>query len=156
VRHFPAAEFERDFDFHVFAEESDGMHDFDAEVMGINPGAKLDFLDGGGVLVFAGFLFALGLFVAEFPEVHEAADGGIGVGRNLDEVHAVDAGHIQGFVKGKNTQLFVVLDDADFPGTNLAVDPDKRSGRRTWSERATQGTLVGCSMTIFFSINYCP
>ena len=65
VGHFPAAKFEGDFDLHVFAKKIYSVCKFDAQVMGINTRAELDFLDGGSVLVFARFFFLFGLFVPE-------------------------------------------------------------------------------------------
>jgi hypothetical protein len=95
-------------------------------------------------MVLAGFFFLLGLFVAELAEVHQAADGWNGVGGNFNEIHSLGAGEIEGFAERQDAQLIMIRsDDPDFAGTNLAVDPDKGSGRRrTWSKRATQDTPV--------------
>ncbi len=72
---------------------------FDTQVMGINARAELHFLDGGSVLVFFGFLLLLGEFITELAEVHQTADGGNGVGRNLDEVHSMGAGQVDGIIQ---------------------------------------------------------
>jgi len=53
VGHFPAAELEHDLDLHVFAEEINGVGQLDAEVMRVNLGAELDFLDLVCVLMLA-------------------------------------------------------------------------------------------------------
>ena len=59
VRHFAAAEAQRDLDFHLLAEEVDGMAQFNPEIVRIDRRAELDFLDLVGVLVLFGFLFLL-------------------------------------------------------------------------------------------------
>jgi hypothetical protein len=129
VGHFAATEFEGDFDFHVFAQEINGMHELDAQVMGINARAELDFLDGGGVLVFARFFFLLGQFVAELADLHQAAHGRVGRGRNFHEVNAMLAGDHEGIVQEEDAEIFVVsINDADFAGADFAVDPEVRGG----------------------------
>ena len=126
VGHFAAAELEHNLDLHVFAQKIDRVAQFDAEVVWINFGAELDFLDLVGVLVLAGFLVLLGLFVAKFAEIHEPADGRDGVGGDLDEVHALGAGAIQGIAERKYAQLIVIRsDDPHFAGTNFTVYPDE-------------------------------
>ena len=74
VGHFAAAEFQDHLDLHVLAQEIDGVAQLDAEIMRVNLRAELDFLDLVGVLVLAGFLVLLGLFVAELAEIHQPAD----------------------------------------------------------------------------------
>ncbi len=95
--------------------------------------------------MFLGFFILFRLFVPEFAKVHEAADGRDGVGGDLDEVHAVDAGQIEGIAEAENAKLFAVrCDYADFAGTDFPIYPVGRTGegRRTWRKRATQDTLV--------------
>ena len=131
VRHFPAAEFEHDLHLHVLAQKIDRVLDFDAEVVRVNARTQLDFLDDGGVLVLFGFLFLLGLFVAEFAEVHEPADRRHGGGGDFHEIHAVLARQGQRLVEGNDAELFAIhSDDPDFAGADFAIDPDKRIGRK--------------------------
>ena len=71
------------------------MLKFHAEIVRINGGAKLDFLNFGGVLMLARFLIFLGLFVAEFAEVNEPANRRGSVRGNLDEIDALLPGQVQ-------------------------------------------------------------
>lgn len=146
VGHFASAELEGDFHLHIFAKKINRVFDFDSQIVGINFGAELNLFDLVGVLMFLGFLVALGLLVAVFAEVHHAADGRCGVGRNFDEIHAGGAGQVQSIAERQYTELFAVAPDyPDFAGTDLPVYSDEWTGRRrrTWRKRATQDTLVG-------------
>jgi len=106
------------------------------------------------MLMLLGFLFLLGDFVAVFAEIHEPADGRHGGRGDFDEIHAVLAREIHRIGQRQDAKLVAVhSDDADFAGADFAVDPDERSRRGiTWGERAAQDTLVGCNMTLIFSI----
>jgi hypothetical protein len=57
-------------------------------------------------------------------------------------------------VQRDDAELFAVnANDPDFAGADFAVDPDKRSRRKSaWGIRAAQDTLVGCSITVVFRI----
>ena len=105
--------------------------------------------------MFFGFLFFLGDFVAVFPEIHEAADGRDGGGRNFDEVNGVLPGKIQRLGERDDAVLVSVHpDDADFAGTDFAVDPDERGGRGiAWRKRAAQATLSGWDLKFKYCIN---
>jgi hypothetical protein len=130
VRHFPAAEFERDLHLHVLAQKTSRMLDLDAEIVRINAGTQLDFLDDGGVLVLFGILLLLGLFVAELADFNETADGRRGVGRDFNQVNSLLPRQGQRLVEGNDAELFFPHDDADFAGADFAVDPEERIGRR--------------------------
>ena len=88
VGHLAAAELEHDLHLHFFAEEIDGMGQLHAEIVQLDFRAELDFLHLVGVLMFFGFLFLLVLLVAILAEVDHATDGRLGVGGDLDKVHA--------------------------------------------------------------------
>ena len=144
--HFTAAKLEGDLDLHVLAEEIHGMHDLDAEIVRIDARAQLDLLDGGGVLVLAGFLLLLGQLIAELADFDDAADRRDGVGGNLDEIHAVLAGQVQRLIEGKNAELLALRpDDAHFAGADFAVDAHLRrvGGVALGRKRAAQATLSG-------------
>ena len=130
MRHFPAAELERDLDLHVLAEEADGVLEFYAQVMRINLRAELHLFDPVGMLVLPGFLLALGLLVAELAVVHQPAYGGRGVRGDFDQVHAIGASLREGLAQGQDPKLFAVgPDDPDLAGTDFPVNPDERTGR---------------------------
>src|SRR2546423_12111459 len=82
--HFAAAKFQSHFYLHVLAEKVDGVPDLNAQVMRIDLGAELNFLNFVGVLMLPGFLVALGLFIAELAKINQAADRWHRVGRDLD------------------------------------------------------------------------
>jgi hypothetical protein len=65
----------------------------------------------------------LRLLVLELAVVEDAADGRVGVRRDLDEVQALFAGHLERLLDGDDTEfLTLVVDDEDFPDTNPFVD----------------------------------
>jgi hypothetical protein len=96
--------------------------------------------------VLLGVLVFLRLLVTELAVIDEPADRRSGVGRDLNKVNALGAGHVDGFAELKNAKLAAVLtNNPDFAGTDFSIYPDEWTGgiRRTWGERAAQGTLNG-------------
>ena len=129
--HFASAEFEGDFHLHILAKEINRVLDFDAEIMRINLRTELDLFDLIGVLMFLGFFVALGLLVAEFPEVDEPTHWWSRIGCDFDQIDTGGAGHVESITESQNTELFAVGPDyPDFAGTDLPVYPNERSGRR--------------------------
>ena len=129
--HFTSAEFEGDFHLHILAEKINCVLDFDAEIVRIDLGAELDLFDFRRVLVLLGFFVAFGLFVAELAEIHQAANGRVGIRRDLDQVHPIGSRHVQGVPETQHPQLLAIHpDDTDLPGTDLPIYPDERTGRR--------------------------
>lgn len=104
--------------------------------------------------MFFGFLFFLRLLVAKFSEIHQPANGRRRRRGDFDEINAVLPREVQRLGQRDDAQLTVVnSDDAHFAGADFAVDPDERGGRIiAWRKRAAQDTLVGCGITIIFSI----
>ena len=81
--------------------------------------------------MFSRFFFPFGLFVTELANLYQPSNRRGGRGRNLDQVHAVLPRQLQGIVQRQDTEVFVVsVYDADFAGTNFAVNPKMRGGRR--------------------------
>ena len=111
VGHFASAEPERDFHLHLFAEEIDGMTQFDPEIVPVDLRTELNLFDFVGVLMLAGLLVLLGLLVAILAEIDQPADGWGGGGSDLDQVNTLGASQINGIGQRENAQL-------------LAVDPD--------------------------------
>jgi len=70
------------------------------------------------------------------------------------------AREVQGVGERDDAELLTVNpDDADFTGTDFAVDADERGGRGiAWGKRAAQGAgstgtvLVGCGISLKFRI----
>ena len=149
MRHFPAAEFEGHLDLHVLAQKTDGVFDFDPQVVGINFWAELDFLYLGRVLVLLGFLVPLGLLVAILTVIHQSADRWVGGGCDFDQIHGVGPGHGQRFAQREDPKLFAIITDHSvFAGTDFPIYPDERTGWRrvTCRNWATQDTLVGWNL----------
>jgi hypothetical protein len=57
-------------------------------------------------LGFASFLALLLLFVEEFSQVHHLANGGIGIGCNLNQVQFGFTGNFLGFFYGYYSNVF--------------------------------------------------
>src|SRR5664279_2721154 len=95
--------------------------------------------------MLARLLLLFGHLVTVFADLNDAADRRHGVRRNFHEIHAMLAGQVERVVQRIDAQLFAIRpDDADFAGTDFAVDPDERGGRGVaWGKRATQATLSG-------------
>ena len=74
-------------------------------------GAQADFLDLYFGLGFARLALFLFLFVKEFAEIHDAADGRCGVGGDLHQVELRLLGHSQGFTSGDHTHVFTCCTD---------------------------------------------
>ena len=144
--HFTAAETEGHLDLHFLAQEIDRVTQFNAEIMGVDRGAKLDFFNPIGVLVFFGFLLALRLFVAVLAVIDESANRRGGIRGHFDEIDTLLAGHGQSVSQGDDAQLLTLgSDQSDFASTDFPVNPNERTGRRriTRRERAAQDTLFG-------------
>ena len=101
------------------------MVQFHPEIMRIDLRAELHLLHLVGVLVLFGFLVLLGLLVTELAVIDDAADWGVGVGGNLDEIHRKRLCLTNRFGQWENSQLLAVqTDDTDLTGADLPVDLD--------------------------------
>ena len=133
------------------------MLQFHREVVRVNIRTELHFLDLVGMLMFARFLFLLGLFVAILAKIHQTTDGRRGVGRDFHQVHPLVSRQSDGFAQGQNPQLLLVrVDDAHLAGADFPVDTRKRRRRRkgTGRERATQEALTGWNMFMYASNDF--
>src|SRR5690606_16283508 len=126
VRHLAAPEAERRLDLHFLAEEVDRVGKLRLEVVRIDGRAELDLLDLARVVVLAILLLPFLLLVLVLAEIDDPADGRIGIGSNLNEVHAAGSGEIQGVSEGEYPQLLAVIShDPDFAGADLAVNSNR-------------------------------
>jgi hypothetical protein len=73
--------------------------------MGINVNPKLDFLHLADRVFL--FLFLLRQVVAEFPEIHDTADGRLGIGSDLDKIQSEGAGSPDRLVQAHDAELFI-------------------------------------------------
>jgi hypothetical protein len=74
------------------------------------------------VLVLSLLLFALALLELELAIVHQLADGGLCLGRNLHQIQTALFRNFQRFCRGHDTKLLTVItDEADFLIADLFV-----------------------------------
>ena len=106
----------------AFLEEADGVFELEVIVVVVGLRTETDFLnndfDGLGFL----FLLVLFLLVEELLVVKDFADGGLGVGRDFNEVEFLLVGHSQGLLNGVDALLNVVADQAHLLGADAVVD----------------------------------
>lgn len=86
MRHLASAKAERYFDLVAFIEELLNRTHFDIVIMRIDIGTELDFLNLDGLLFFARLSSLLLRLELVLPEIHDLADGGFPVSRNLHEI----------------------------------------------------------------------
>ena len=117
-----------DANFHVIAEELYGMIAFGCEVVGINSGRDLEFLELGPRLF--GIFAAFGFVVKKFAVIDNAANGRGGSGSDFDEIEAPGTSKSQGVVERHDAELlFGIADNADFSGPDFAIAPMERFAR---------------------------
>ena len=109
--HLTTPETDADLNTVAVLEELLGTFDLGIEVVGVDAGAHPDLLDLHDLLILLGFLFTLLLIEAEFGIVHDLADRGDSIGRDLHKVKALLLRQLVGFVGRHNTQLGTVSTD---------------------------------------------
>ena len=107
----------------AIGQEALGVADLDIEIIDVDSRGHTHFFDLNNPLVFLCLLVPLGLLKAILSVVHERADGGDGVGRNLHQVQVGVAGLGHGLGQGHDTELFTLGgDQAHFLVVNFLVD----------------------------------
>ena len=133
VSHLSAAETNSDLAAVTVGQELLSIALLDIEVIDVNAGGHPDFLDLHHTLVLAGFLLSLGLLKAVLAVIHDLADRGHGIGRDLDQVQVLLLGDAQSFQRGHNAQLFTGLRDqsnllvADFFIDLMSISSDGKA-----------------------------
>lgn len=123
VRHLAPAEAQRDLDLVPLIEEFHDRAHLDFVIMGIGPGTELDLLDFDDFLLFAGLSLALLLLIFKAAEVHDLANRGHGVGRNLDQIKPGFLGQSHCPGGCHNTQIFPFCPDkANFGAADTVID----------------------------------
>jgi hypothetical protein len=115
VGHFAATEAQSDLHLvAVFQEFVDVAH-FDIVVVGVRVWTELDLFDLDDLLLLAGLGLALLGFVLILAEIHDFANGGIGVGRDFNQVQPCLVCHFHGTGGGDHAGIFAVSsDEPDF------------------------------------------
>ena len=85
------------------------------KIVNVDLSRKADFLDVHNLLIAACFLLLLGLLEAELAVIHNAADGGLSGGGDLDQIEAALVGFCLSGGDVNDTQLCAVaVDKSDF------------------------------------------
>ena len=115
VRHLATPEAQRDlYLVAVFQEFVDIAH-FDFVVMRVGVGPEFDLFHLNDLLLFARFAFAFLLFIFELAEIHDFANRGIGVRRNLDQIKTDLFCHLHSAGRCNHPDIFTFsADQADF------------------------------------------
>ena len=118
-----AAEANRNLDLVAVPQETAGVLYFGVQVADIDIRGQANLFDLHDALIFARFLFALGLLETEFAIVHNFADGRLSLRGDLNQIHALFHGDILRLLDGDDAELFaVVVDQADFLVADLFID----------------------------------
>ena len=123
MRHFTATETYSDFDSVAIVQELDCAFDLGIEVVGVDARGHANLLDLDDLLVLSSFLFLLELLEPELAVVHDLADRGNGVRRNLDQIEIFFFGQRQSSGGRHNTKLIAFSSDhAEFLVPDFLVD----------------------------------
>src|SRR5581483_88149 len=115
VRHFAAAEAQRDLDLVAVVEEALHRPHLHVVIVIVDGRAHLDLLDLDDLLLLAGLVGLFLLFVFVFAVIHQLADGRLVLGRDFD--------HVEAFFLAQGQSLF----QADF-AIFVPVDADQEDG----------------------------
>jgi len=123
VRHFAATKTNADLHTVAIAQELLSAFDLGVEIVGVDTGAHANLFDFHNALVLLGFLFTLLLIEAELGVVHDFADRGNCVGRDLYKIHALLFSQCIGLISGHDAQLGTVeTDEANLFVPDLFVE----------------------------------
>src|SRR5207247_3938621 len=109
----------------ALVEEPAHVLHLEVEVVPLRLGAHLHFLDLDRRLLLARFLEAPGLRVLVLAEVHDPADGRLGLRRHFDQIELALARRLQRLLDRHDPELFAVgADHAHFTDTDSFIDTD--------------------------------
>ena len=120
----------RDLDLVAFVEEALHRPHLHVVIVIVDGRAHLDLLDLDDLLLLAGFGGFFLLFVFVFAIVHQLDHGGLGIGRNLDQVEAFFFRQGAAFVDADFAVFVpVIADQKDGAGRDFFVDARAILGR---------------------------
>src|SRR5580765_1682008 len=126
ARHFTTAEEDGRLDLVAFIQKTQHVILFGFVVVVVHINAELHFLDYDLLLMLLGLALLFFLLVQEFPVVHDAADGRLRGGRDLNQVQIFLAGHLERFERRQDADLIsFVVNHPDFAGAYAVVGADK-------------------------------
>src|SRR5438477_3029137 len=125
VRHLAPLEADGDLGLVALLQEPAHVLELEVEVVALGLGAHLHFLDLDRRLLLARLLQPARLRVLVLAEVHDAADGRLGLRRDLDEVELLAARRLQR-LRGRHDPELLALraHHADLAGADAFVDTD--------------------------------
>ena len=124
MRHFTAAEAQRNLRLVAVGEKTHKAAQLRLEVVLIRCRAELHFLDLHDLLLRLRFLGLLLLLITELAVIHQAADRRHRIGRNLDEINVRVLCHAKGFGRADNTDLGAIdAGQSDLRNSDLTIDP---------------------------------
>src|SRR6185503_14719184 len=138
-------EHDRDLDLRALIQEAHDVALLRLVVVNADLRPELDLLDVDLLLVPAGELGLLLLFVLVLPVVHDPRDGRIGVRCDLDEVESLAVRVVAHLIRGLHSQLrSVLVDEPNARNANVLVDPVLRLGPRPvlWTTTRSQRPLT--------------
>src|SRR5713101_7786988 len=152
MRQLAAAEAHGHFDLVAFLDEFEHAAHLDVVVVVVDAGAQLDLLDLDDLLLLARLVAALLLLVFVLAEIEDLADGGIGVGRYLDQVEAGFARLDESLAAGDDPEHLTSLVHETDPGAeDLFVDARAifrgRRGKR-WSGYLGSPSIVQAGIVL--------
>src|SRR6266576_4158723 len=129
VRQLAPAEPHRYFDLVALFDELVHAAHLDRVIVVIDARAQLDFLNLDDLLLFAGFVLFLLLFVFELAVIEDFTDGRIGVWRDLHKIEPGIGRHVERFVASDHSHhLTAFVDKTDAHHADLLVDARPLAG----------------------------
>ena len=123
MRHFAAAEAQRDFGFVSFFEEAHQISQFDLVIAFVGAGAKLDLLDDDLLLLELGLVPLLAFAVLELAVIHDPANWRHRRRRDFDQIEFRCFRLRIGDRDADNADLLAIgADQPDFGHVNFAVN----------------------------------
>jgi hypothetical protein len=112
-----------DFDLHPFFKPSARITHLETSMMVIRLGAQPDLFDFNDLLRLFRFAFFLGQLVKKLAIVHDLAHGGLGRGRDLDQVKFAFAGQPDSVLNRNDAYVLTIrADQPDFLDTDAFID----------------------------------
>src|ERR1700722_1123806 len=131
MRHLAAAEAHDHFHLVAFTDEFEHGAHLDVVVVIVDAGAELDLLDLDHLLLLARGVEALLLLVFVFAEIEDLADGGIGLGGDLDQIEGGFGGPGESLVTGDDADhVAALVHQAQTRRGDFVVDPRAVATRR--------------------------
>src|SRR5690625_3228844 len=146
MRHFAPTETEGDLDLVAALEKARHVPHLHVVIMRVDVRSELDLLDLDHLLISSGFGGPFLGLVFVLSEIHDRADGRIGIWRDLDQVEAYAFGHPDRVARIHGAVILaLMIDEPDLGAANCPVDARARlTGRRRVMRSSGDGSF-SCS-----------